>query len=89
MTVYVDFAPNIVTAFQFQAVFDNQTYNLICPWNAFGQRYYVTCYNLNGNLVFNVPLIASPLFYDISLTAGYFTSTLVYRASSNQFEISS
>lgn len=74
--------------FEFQADFDGDTYNVIVTWSIYGERYYVTIFNTSNVRVLTIPLIGSPDDYDISLTAGYFTSTLVYRESSRQFEIS-
>lgn len=74
--------------FEFQADFDGDTYNVIVTWSIYGERYYVTIFDTSNVRVLTIPLIGSPNDYDISLTAGYFTSTLVYRESSRQFEIS-
>jgi hypothetical protein len=49
----------------------------------------VNVYTLQGVLVCERPLTGSPPDYDINLIAGYFTtSSLVYRVSSNNFEVS-
>ena len=63
-------------------------YNVVITWNVYGQRYYVNIYDAGNTLIVSLPLIGSPAGYDISLTAGYFASTLVYRAALQQFEIS-
>ena len=86
-TNVIPFIASTTNLFQFQPTFDNQTYTCIVPWNAFAQRYYVVCYTLSGDLVFNVPLIGSPPNSNISITAGYFTTQLIFRKWSNQFEI--
>lgn len=88
MTTYVTFQPSATAPFQFQATLDGSAYTVIMPWNLHGQRYYVTCFDLSGNLIFSLPLIGSPLGYNISLSAGYFASTLIYREPTGQFEIS-
>lgn len=82
-----DFRPTATAPFEFQPTLDGQVYTCIATWNVFGQRYYLTCYTLAGDVVFNLPMIGSPLDYDISLTAGYFTSKLVWRSANNQFEV--
>lgn len=87
MTTY-DFQPSVNAPFQFQPTLDGQTYTVIVTWNLFGQRYFVSCYSLAGALVFSVPMVGSPLDFDISLSAGYFTSTLIWRVQNNQFEVS-
>lgn len=82
-----DFTPSQQVPFQFQPTLDGQTYTLIVTWNLFGRRYYVNVYTLDGVLIEAIPLIGSPPGYDISLSAGYFASTLVYRAANQQFEV--
>lgn len=82
-----DFVPTTNATFTFQPTLDGQVYNVIVTWNLFGQRFYVNIYELGGALVVSLPLIGSPLDYDISLTAGYFTSKMVYRQQSRQFQV--
>ena len=85
--VVVQFTPANNSNFQFQATFDGAIYNVIVTYNIYGQRYYVNIYDTSNVLIVTLPLIGSPLNYDISLTAGYFTTKLVYRAANQQFEI--
>ena len=87
-TTCVDFQPSSLANFQFQAVLDGNSYNIVVTWNIYGERYYVNIYTSAGTLVLCKPLIGSPLGYDISITKGYFTSTLVFRDENQQFEIS-
>lgn len=89
MTTYVKFTPSTTSNFQFALTLDGQAYTCIVNWNLYGQRYYINIYDLNQNWIVTLPLISSPDDYDISLTAGYFTTTLVFRDSSQTFEISS
>ena len=86
MTV-VNFTPNPYSNFQFQATLDGANYTVVVTWNLYGQRYYISIYTLTNHLVVISPLIGSPLDYDISLTAGYFDTKLVYREPMQQFEI--
>lgn len=86
-TQYVPFLPTVSAPFQFQPTFDGSIYTVIVTWSLFGRRYVVNCYTLQGVLIFAVPLIASPLDYNISLTSGYFTTQLVWRIQSGNFEI--
>lgn len=88
MTTFTNFAPSPQTPFQFQPTLDGQAYTVVVTWNLFGQRYYVNIYDLGGVLVVCLPLIGSPVGYDISMTGGYFASTLVYRVRNRQFEVS-
>lgn len=59
MTTYTNFAPTPQAPFQFQAVLDGAPYTIIVTWLAFGQRWYVNCYDQNNNLIFCLPLIGS------------------------------
>lgn len=88
MTTLVNFQPSPDAPFQFQPTLDGTVYNVIVTWNPFGLRYYINIYTLSGERILTFPLIGSPLNYDISLVAGYFTSTLIYREPNAQFEIS-
>lgn len=83
----IDFAPTPLAPFQFQATFDGAIYTVIVTWNLYGRRWYVNIYTLQRVLVVSIAMAGSPVDYDISLTAGYFTTRLVYRALSNQFEV--
>lgn len=86
MSVFV-FAPTATAPFQFQPTLDGNVYTGIVTWNVFGRRWYLNLYALNGTRVLTVPAVQSPDDYDISLVEGYFTSKLVFRASSNSFVI--
>lgn len=88
MSTIIPFAPSRLAAFQFSPTLDGETYTAIVTWNLFGQRYYINIYALDGTLIVCFPLIGSPLGYDISLVAGYFASTLVYRKPTGVFEVS-
>jgi hypothetical protein len=83
------FNPSPLANFQFNPTLDGVTYVAICTWNIYGERYYINIYDNNGTLIVTNPIVASPDDFDINLVFGYFqSSTLVYRASSNNFEIS-
>lgn len=86
-TVYIPFVPSSSSNFQFQATFDAQVYTVIVTWSLFGQRYYVNIYDSSGVLIVALPMIGSPDFYNVSLTAGYFTTQLVWRVQSGNFEV--
>lgn len=88
MTTFVAFVPSLESAPQFQALFDGTPYNVTVTWNLFSQRYYINITDQSGNLILCIALIGSPDDYDISMTKGYFASTLIYRVSSGNFEIS-
>lgn len=88
MTTITTFAPSPTTNFQFSPTLDGTVYTAVVNWNLFGQRYYLNLYTVQGELIFCLPLVGSPIGYDISITAGYFKSALIYRAANNQFEVS-
>lgn len=81
------FAPTTNANFQFNATLDGTVYNIVITYNFYGERYYVNIYNTTNVLVVCLALIGSPLDYNISLTAGYFTTQLIYREPNRQFEI--
>jgi hypothetical protein len=88
MTTYVQFNPSQFANFQFNPTLDGTTYVATCTWNLYAPRYYINIYDNSGNLIVTNPVVASLDDFDINLVFGYFrTSTLVYRASSNNFEI--
>lgn len=81
------FQPSANAVFQFQATLDGAQYTVRCPFNAYGQRYYVEIRDQSQTTVLERPMIASPPDADISLTAGYFTTPMVFRESSQSFEV--
>ena len=86
--LFVPFSPTPQQPFGFSATFDGQQYQVTCPWNIFGLRWYVQCVGQGNVMIFNLPLIGSPDSGDINILAGYFlTSTLVFRISTQTFEI--
>lgn len=82
------FAPNTQTTFQFQATLDGTVYNVVVTWNVTGQRWYVNVYGASNTLILALPLIGSPPDYPISITAGYFASTLVFYEATQTFVVS-
>lgn len=88
MAQVINFLPTQASPpFSFQATLDGVQYTAIVRWGLYGQRWYLFLYALDGTRIFTVPMAASPDGYDISLTAGYFTTNLVYRESQQQFQI--
>lgn len=86
-TTTYQFAPSATAPFQFQPTFDSNVYTVIVTWSLFGVRYYINVYQLDGTLIVSRPLIGSPDDYNINLLGGYFTTQMVYRSSSNNFEV--
>jgi hypothetical protein len=60
MTTYTDFQPSTQQVSTFQPTLDGEVYVCTLTWNLFGQRYYINCSDLSGNLIFSLPLIGSP-----------------------------
>ena len=73
--------------FQFQPTFDGQVYNVIQTYLKFSDRFYVNIYDQSSNLIVSLPLIGSPPYQNISMTAGYFKTQLVYRPDLLQFQV--
>lgn len=86
-TALVDFAPSPSGPFQFRAVLDGESYNVVVTWNLFGQRWYVNIYTVDSILLLATAMVGSPLDRDISLTANYTTTKLVWRPARRQFEV--
>jgi hypothetical protein len=83
------FVPSATAPFQFLPTFDGNVYTVIVKWNLARQGFYLAIYDVNATLLIYKPMIGSPPNYDINLIYGLFmTSTLVYRVSTNNFEVS-
>lgn len=85
--VVIPFTPSAVANFSFQATLDGAQYNCVCTFNSYGQRYYLSIYDLAQNLVLSRPVAASPDTYNLSLTLGYFDTSIIFRDSNQSFEI--
>lgn len=88
MTTIVPLSLNNSTAPPFSYVFtlDGASYLGSVVWNVTAQRYYFQLQDSDANVVWNGPLVGSPLSYDIPLAPGIFTSsTIVYQEDSGQF----
>ncbi len=83
LTINNNLAPPFSTLF----TLDGNQYNGAVTWNLYAQRWYLTLTGPNNALVWNGPLIGSPLTADIYLASGIFqTSTLLYREDTGNFE---
>lgn len=83
----VPFTPSDTANFEFQVTLDGAPYNCICTFNAYRSAYYVSVYDLVGELIVSRPVVASPSFFNVNLLAGYFETTMIYRDASQSFEI--
>ncbi len=88
MATIIPFTPPTETQFQFQAILDGVQHTLFVSWNFAAERYYLTAYDTQGLMVASRPMIGSPSGYDIPIFGSLFTSSVVYREASSQFEIS-
>jgi len=99
MATVTQFAPSQTSAFTFSAVLQGPTsnvtsagdlFNVSVPWSVYGQRFYVTITDQDGNVVLNTPLIASadPPAQQFNMVSGYFTgSTMVFSENLQQFTV--
>lgn len=90
MTTLVAFQPNPQTAPPFASTFvlDGETYNGAVTWNVYGQRWYFTLTDQSGDVIWNGPLIGSPLTANIDLAPDIFqVSTILYREDTGNFEV--
>lgn len=88
MTTLIPFKPNGREPFQFTVTLGSITLFATVPYNLYSNRYYIQLKDSSGDVVVYTPLIGSPDEYDINLALSYAPRKLVYRESSNQFEVS-
>ncbi len=88
MTV-IPFQPaNSSPPFQTVVTLDGANYALTVTWNVYGQRWYVTIMDDNGNIMWNGAMVGSPLTSSIFLAPGIFTSsTILFREDTGNFEV--
>lgn len=88
MAEIIPFQPTATQPFQFSPTLDGVTYTATIPWNLTRQDFFLSLATQSGVLVCYRALVGSPPTYDIDLLAMLgFSSTLVYRESSQNFEI--
>ena len=87
MSVTVGFQPSPLGPFQFQAVMDGTIYNCVVTWALTGARWWLTINNQDNTPVVALPLTASPPNYSFSLSAGYFSTPLVFLEATQTFVI--
>ena len=89
MTI-IPFTPSSTTnpPFSVVVILDGTSYTLAVMWNIYRQGWYMSLTDQSGNILINQPLIESPPDSNIYLAPGMFTaSTLVFRESTQQFEV--
>jgi hypothetical protein len=81
------FTPSYQSVYSFNCELDGKNYIVNVPYNVYRENYYINIVDTFNNLVLSRPLVGSPLNYDINLLPNTFTSTLVFRQPTQQFEI--
>ena len=88
MTTIVKFDQTSTANFTFKPELDGNIYVAVCTYNSSAPRFYISIYDTARTLIMIRPIIGSPDNYDINMLSGFFTtSKMVYRVSSNQFEV--
>lgn len=88
MTTLIPFKPDGREPFQFSAqIGENELFTRV-PFNQYANRYYLELKDSSGEVLVYTPLIASPDGYDINLALPFLPGKLIYRESTNQFEVS-
>lgn len=90
MTTYIKFTPdpNQTPPFTETFILDGASYSGTAFWNFAAQRWYLRLIDQSGNVAWNGPILGSPETSNIHLALGVFTSsTILYRATSEEFEI--
>lgn len=82
----IPFKLNGQSPFTFQATVGGIKVFGKVPYNLYANRYYVNLTDGQGRRICYVPMVASPDDYDINLALPCSPGTLVFRASSQQFE---
>jgi hypothetical protein len=84
----IQFAPLPSGPFTFPLTRQGRPYSGVVGWSLSGQRRYLSVSSAQGALVAATPLVGSPPGFDIDLLSGRFLpSTLVFRETTNQFEV--
>lgn len=87
MTTLIPFKPDENQPFQFTAKVGNSEVFGRIPFNLYSKRYYLELKDGAGNVIVYCPLISSPDDFDINLALPCAPGKLVYRESTNQFEV--
>jgi hypothetical protein len=58
-STFVSFAPSTVAPFTFQPTMAGVQYQVTVPWNAYGERYYISVADFSGNVLVFRPMTSS------------------------------
>ncbi|EAP5663012.1 hypothetical protein L2J34_003505 [Salmonella enterica] len=87
-TAIYPFSGNEQKSMVFTPVLDGEVYNCQTKWNIAAQRWYLNITDNSGNRQLTIPIVASPVGYDINLLVGAFNiSKMVWRYSKGQIEV--
>ncbi|WP_337049953.1 hypothetical protein [Serratia fonticola] len=84
----IPFKPNPHAPFTFTATVGGQSVFGAVIYNLYARRYYLKLTGGNNQPLVYVPLIASSDDYDVNLALPLAPGTLIYRASTRNFEAS-
>ncbi|EDG5391655.1 hypothetical protein DFQ87_22335 [Salmonella enterica subsp. enterica serovar Montevideo] len=88
MTRTIPFKPDGREPFQFTVrIGEYETFARV-PFNLYANRYYLELKGSSGEVIVYTPLIASPDGYDVNLALPCSPGKLIFRESTNQFEVS-
>lgn len=90
MTTLIPFAPvnTAVPPFSTPLTLDGTSYQGSVTWNVYGQRWYLSIIDQNGNTIWNGAMVGSALNYDVPLAPGIFsTSKILYRENTGNIEV--
>jgi hypothetical protein len=82
-TLYPFIPSNTGTPPSFQPTFDGNQYTVTVVWGLFGQRYYIKCVDMNGNTIYQQPLIESLPGVQLSTLAWNEVTQFVYGTTAN------
>lgn len=87
-TTRYPFSGNEQTSMAFAPVLDGMVYHCQMKWNIAAQRWYLEITDNSGSRILTIPVVASPIGYDINLLSGVFDRTkMVWRDATGQMEV--
>ncbi|MFT2793032.1 hypothetical protein ACMV5I_23600 [Serratia sp. T13T92] len=87
-TTLYPFSGNEQKSMIFTPMLDGGVYNCQTKWNLAAQRWYLNVTDNSGIRLLTIPLISSPIGYDINMLVGAFNVTsMVWRSAIGQIEV--
>jgi hypothetical protein len=87
-TALYPFSGNEQKSMVFSPLLDGKIYDCQMKWNIYSQRWYLNITDNSGNRKLTMPVVASPVGFDINLLVGAFSTTkMVWRAVNGQIEV--